>query len=69
MVFTIANSIEFTFRKYNNIKIAIWHISTHFVVDGHIYRGFQIGISLLYIMLERETPFWSGTLDMYMIIT
>ena len=35
MVFTIVKSIEFTFRKYN-MKMAIWHITTHFVVEGHI---------------------------------
>ena len=32
MVFTIVNSIEFTFRKLENMKMAIWHITTHFVV-------------------------------------
>ena len=37
MVFNIVNSIEFTFRKYKNMKMAIWHITTHFVVEGHIY--------------------------------
>ena len=36
MVFTIVNSIEFIFRKYKNMKMAIWHITTHFVVEGHI---------------------------------
>ena len=35
MVFTTVNSIEFTFRKYRNMKMAIWHITTHFVVEGH----------------------------------
>ena len=37
MVFTIVNSIEFPFRKYkkNPMKMAIWHITTHFVVEGH----------------------------------
>ena len=38
MVFTIVNSIEFTFRKYKNMKMAIWHITTHFVVEGHIWQ-------------------------------
>ena len=36
MVFTIVKSIEFTFRKYKIMKMAIWHITTHFV-EGHIY--------------------------------
>ena len=36
MVFTIVNSIEYTFRKYKNMKMAIWHIATHFVVEGHL---------------------------------
>ena len=36
MDFTIVNSKEFTFRKYENMKMAIWHITTHFVVEGHI---------------------------------
>ena len=35
MVFTIVNSIEFIFRKHRNMKMAIWHITTHFVVEGH----------------------------------
>ena len=35
MVFTIVNSIEFALRKYKNMKMAIWHITTHFVVEGH----------------------------------
>ena len=35
MVFTIVQSIEFTFRKYENMKMAIWHIKTHAVVKGH----------------------------------
>ena len=33
MFFTIVNSIEFTFRKYKNMKMAVWHIATHFVVE------------------------------------
>ena len=36
MGFTIVNSIEVTFIKYKNMKMAIWHITTHFVVEGHI---------------------------------
>ena len=36
MVFTIVKNTEFTFRKYKNMKMAIWHITTHFVVEGHI---------------------------------
>ena len=36
MVCTIVNSIEFTFRKCKNMKMAIWRITTHFVVEGHI---------------------------------
>ena len=36
MVFTIVNSIEFTFRNFKNIKMAIWRITTHFVVEGHV---------------------------------
>ena len=36
MVFAIVNSIELTFRKYENMKVPIWHITTHFVVEGHI---------------------------------
>ena len=36
MVFTIVNDIDFTLRKYKNTKMAIWHITTHFVVEGHI---------------------------------
>ena len=36
MVFTILNIIEFTFRKKKPTKMAIWHIMTHFVVEGHI---------------------------------
>ena len=35
MVFTTVNSIEFTFRKFRNMKMVIWHITTHFVVEGH----------------------------------
>ena len=34
--FAIVNSKEFTFRKYTNMKMAIWHITTDFVVEGHI---------------------------------
>ena len=50
MVFTIVNSIEFTFRKYENMKMAIWHITTHFMVEGHKCGSFVpddycIGIS------------------------
>ena len=37
MVFPIAISIEFTFRKYKNMKMTIWHITTDFVVEGHIW--------------------------------
>ena len=37
MVFTSVNSIEFTVRKCKNMKMAIWHITTHFMVEGHIY--------------------------------
>ena len=36
MVFTIVTSIEFTSRKYKNMKMVIRHITTHFVVEGHI---------------------------------
>ena len=36
MVFTTVNGIEFAFRKYKNMKMAISHIATHFVVEGHI---------------------------------
>ena len=32
MAFTSVNSIEFTFRQYKNMKMAILHITTHFVV-------------------------------------
>ena len=35
MVFTAVNGIEFTFRKYRNMKMAIRLITTHFVVEGH----------------------------------
>ena len=37
MVFTVVKSIESIFRQYQNMKLAIWHITTHFVVEGHIY--------------------------------
>ena len=37
MVFTIVNNTEFTFRRYKKMKMAIWHITTHFVVKGHKY--------------------------------
>ena len=37
MVLIIVNSTEFTFRKYKNIKMDIWYITTHFMVEGHIY--------------------------------
>ena len=37
IVFAIVNSIEFTFRKYKNMKMAIWQITTHFLVEGHKY--------------------------------
>ena len=37
MFFTIVKSTELTFRKYKNMKMAIWHITTHFVVEGHKY--------------------------------
>ena len=37
MVFTIVNSTEFTFRKKKKKKMAIWHVMTHFVVEGHKY--------------------------------
>ena len=37
MVLIIVSSTEFTFRKYKNMKMAIWHITTHFMVEGHIY--------------------------------
>ena len=33
MVFTVGKSIV-TFRKYN-MKMAIWHIKTYFVVKGY----------------------------------
>ena len=36
MVFTIVNSIEFTFRKYENMKMVLWLITTHFVVEDQI---------------------------------
>ena len=36
MVSTIVKSIEFTFRKYEKIIMAIWHIATYFVVEGHM---------------------------------
>ena len=39
MVFTIVLSIKCSFRKYN-MKRAIWHITTHFVVEGHKYDFF-----------------------------
>ena len=39
MVFTIVKSIDFSFRKYKNVKMAIWLIATHFVVEGHIISG------------------------------
>ena len=36
MVLTIIKkSIEFTFRKYINMKMTTRHITTHFVVEGH----------------------------------
>ena len=35
MGFTFVNSIELTFRQYKNMKMAIRHIATHFVVEGH----------------------------------
>ena len=36
MVFTIVTSIQFASRKYKNMKMVIRHITTHFMVDGHI---------------------------------
>ena len=27
----------FTFRKYKNMKMAIWHVTIHFVVEGNKY--------------------------------
>ena len=41
MVFTVVNSTEFTSRKCKNMKMAIWHITTHFVVEGDIYGDDQ----------------------------
>ena len=38
MVLAIVNSIDFTFRLYKNTKMAMWHIATHFVVEGHKYE-------------------------------
>ena len=35
MGFTNDNSIEFTVRKHINMNMEIWHLVTHFVVDGH----------------------------------
>ena len=49
MAFTIVKSIKFSFRIiYKNMKMAIWHITTHFVVEGHISLGFNIfGVKIL----------------------
>ena len=30
-------NIEIIFRKYENVKMTIWHITTHLVMEGHIY--------------------------------
>ena len=31
-------NIEIIFRKYENVKMTIWHIMTHCMVEGHIYN-------------------------------
>ena len=63
MDFIIVNNIECTFRKYKNMEMAIWHITTHFMVEGHKYLidSCRFTISIDMHMLSKTSCGSMGT--------